>query len=136
METGVKHINPEGLFKSPAFSQAVTAKGNGTTVYIGGQNAVNAHGEPVGGADLALQTKQVMQNLQTTLAACGASMADVVKLNICLVQGQDAAAAFQQAQPFLGDSEPPAVTAVFVAGLGNPAFLLEIDAVAFVAEKD
>ena len=37
----MEHINPEGLIKNPAFSQIITTEGNGKTIYIGGQNAVN-----------------------------------------------------------------------------------------------
>jgi 2-iminobutanoate/2-iminopropanoate deaminase len=35
----ITHINPDGLYKSPAFSQAVVAEG-GKTIYIGGQNGI------------------------------------------------------------------------------------------------
>lgn len=42
MKTQIKYINPDGLFKSPAFSQVVTTQGNGKTIYIGGQDAANA----------------------------------------------------------------------------------------------
>ncbi len=34
MNQPIQHINPEGLFKSPAFSQIVTTQGNGKTIYI------------------------------------------------------------------------------------------------------
>jgi enamine deaminase RidA (YjgF/YER057c/UK114 family) len=63
MEPKKEHINPEGLFKSPAFSQIVTTQGNGMTIYVGGQNAVNEEHEIIGKNDLALQTEQVMKNL-------------------------------------------------------------------------
>ena len=47
MESKKEHINPKGLFKSPAFSQIVTTQGSGKTIYIGGQNAVNDKAELV-----------------------------------------------------------------------------------------
>ena len=37
----MEHINPDGLIKNPAFSQIIATEGNGKTIYIGGQNAVN-----------------------------------------------------------------------------------------------
>jgi enamine deaminase RidA (YjgF/YER057c/UK114 family) len=131
MKTAIQHVNPDGLMKSPAFSQAVVTQGKGKTVYIGGQNAVNVKGEVVGD-DIAAQTKQVMHNLQLALEACGADFSDVVRMNVYLLQGQDAAAAFQHAQPFLS-TPPPAVTGLFVSGLANPAFLVEVEAIAFVS---
>ena len=40
METEIEFINPEELLQSPAFSQIAITRGNGSTIYIGGQNAV------------------------------------------------------------------------------------------------
>ena len=37
-----RHINPEGLHRSPAFSQAVVVEQPAKTIYIGGQNGVDA----------------------------------------------------------------------------------------------
>ncbi|MBC7775637.1 MAG: RidA family protein [Phycisphaerae bacterium] len=136
MEPKKDHINPDGLFKSPAFSQVVTTQGGGKTIYIGGQNAVNKDLEIIGKADLSKQTEQVMQNLKIALEACGADFGDVVKLNIHLLQGQDAKKGFEVSQKFLGNlSNPPIVTVLFVAALGQPDYLVEIDAIAFVPEN-
>jgi enamine deaminase RidA (YjgF/YER057c/UK114 family) len=133
MKPAIQTINPDGLSKNPAYSQAIATQGNGKTVYIGGQNSVNIKHEVVGKGDLAAQTKQVMQNIQTILADCGGSFAHVIKLSIHVVQGQDIMSAFKASQSFLKDtSNPPTVTVLFVAGLGNPDFLLEIDGIAFI----
>jgi hypothetical protein len=40
----VEHINPEGLTKNPAFSQAVVVTGPAKTIYVGGQDAVDGSG--------------------------------------------------------------------------------------------
>jgi enamine deaminase RidA (YjgF/YER057c/UK114 family) len=69
----VQYINPDGLFKNPAFSQIVTTQGSGKTIYIGGQNSVNRQREIVGKGDISEQTEQVMKNIQTALLACGAT---------------------------------------------------------------
>ena len=131
----IQHINPEGLMQSPVFSQMVVTQGPGKMLYIGGQNAVNANREIVGKGDLQAQTRQVMENLETALRACGATFDHLVKLNIHLVQGQDLLAGFQVAQQFLKTAAaPPAITVLVVAGLANPDFLIEIDAIAFLAE--
>lgn len=135
MKVGIRHKNPEGLVKNPAFSQAVITQGSGKTIYIGGQNAVNANYEVVGRGDIVQQTDQVMKNLLIALSECGATMENVVKLNIYIVQGQDVGTAFQASQKYMPvHSNPPAVTGLFVAALGHPDYLLEVDAIAFVAE--
>jgi enamine deaminase RidA (YjgF/YER057c/UK114 family) len=137
MESKKEHINPEGLLKSPAFSQVVTTQGSGKTIYIGGQNAVNHKAELVGKGDLAKQTEQVMQNLKVALESCGAGVANLVKLNINILAGQDARTGFAVSQKFLGKiPNQPVITVLFVSGFVNPEFLVEIDAIAFVSEHD
>jgi enamine deaminase RidA (YjgF/YER057c/UK114 family) len=133
MKKGIRHINPGGLFRSPVFSQGVTTQGPGTTIYIGGQNAVNTRGDLVGENDLGKQTEQAMENIRILLTECDATFSDLVKLTIYIVQGEDLQTAFKNAQPFLAEAEePPAVTFSFVSGLTNPKYLVEIDGIAFV----
>jgi enamine deaminase RidA (YjgF/YER057c/UK114 family) len=132
----VNYINPDGLSKNPAFSQVVTTQGKGKTIYVGGQDAMNAKGEIVGKNDLAQQTEQVMKNLQIALEACGATFENLVKLTIFIVQGQDIRVGFQASQKFLGSlKNPPAISGLFVAALATPDYLVEIDAIAFLPEE-
>lgn len=136
MNDQLQFLNPEGLSKNPAFSQLVITQGYGKTVYIGGQNAVNAQREIVGAGDISAQTEQVMQNIQTALSACGATFENLVKLTIHIVQGQDLYQGFQASQKYLGNlKNPPAITGFFVAALAHPAFLVEVDAIAFIPGK-
>ena len=127
----VRHINPEGLHRSPAFSQAVVVEQPAKTIYIGGQNGVDADGKIVG-PTLLEQATQAFRNLATVLESEGASLADVVHWRIAVVDGQtvdDGIAAFQRV--WNPADPPPAITVHFVAGLA-PGFLVEIDAVAVV----
>jgi len=137
MNSKILHFNPDGLSRNPAFSQIVTTQGNGRTIYIGGQDAVNTQREIVGKGDIAEQTEQVMQNLHTALLACGASFDNLVKLSIYIVQGQDLYRGFQASQKYLGNlKNPPAITGFFVAALANSEFLVEVDAIAFIPEEE
>ena len=132
----MERINPNGLIKNPAFSQIIITEGQGKTIYVGGQNAVNEKGEIVGKEDILVQTEQVMKNLGIALKSCGADFTNLVKLNIHIVHGQNAYGAFQISQKFLGQNgAPPVITVLYVAGLINPDFLLEIDAIAFLPNK-
>ena len=132
----MEHINPEGLPRSAAYSQAISVRGPARTIYIGGQNAVDGQGRLVGAGDLRLQTRQVLSNIRTILDAAGASFQDLVKLNIHLVQGCDPREGFAAFQEVAGRLDPPPlVTAVFVAGLGNPGWLVEIDGIAVTADE-
>jgi enamine deaminase RidA (YjgF/YER057c/UK114 family) len=129
----VEHLNPETLHHNPAFTQAVAVSGAVKTVYVGGQNAVDASGTIVGKGDIGAQTEQVMHNIQAALAAGGASLEHVIKWNVYLLQGQPLQPGFEVFQRVWGRRpNPPAISAMMVAGLANPDFLVEIDAIAVV----
>lgn len=131
----VKYINPDGLPKNPAFSNVVTVTGPTKTIYIGGQDAVDASGAIVGKGDIKAQTEQILKNIQVALAAGGAQLEHVIKWNIYVVQGQSLQAGFEAFQGVWGKrSNPPVISVMFVAGLAHPDFLAEMDAVAVVPE--
>ncbi|GAA2700536.1 RidA family protein [Nonomuraea recticatena] len=128
---GVRHINPEGLHRSPAFSQAVVVEQPTKTIYIGGQNGVGADGKVVG-PTVGEQARQAFRNLAAILDSEGASLANIVHWRIAVVDGNtfdEGVAAFQEV--WNRADPPPAITVHVVAGLG-PGFLVEIDAVAVV----
>jgi enamine deaminase RidA (YjgF/YER057c/UK114 family) len=131
----VRYINPDSLNKNPAFTNVVVVEGNVKTVYIGGQDAINASGEIVGKGDIVAQIEQILGNLRAALAAGGAEPEHIIKWNIYVVEGQPLQAgfaAFQNAWP--QTPNPPAITVVFVSGLAHPDFLVEMDAVAVVPQ--
>jgi enamine deaminase RidA (YjgF/YER057c/UK114 family) len=129
----VLYINPEGLSKNPAFSNVITVTGPVKTVYISGQDAVDASGSVIGKGDIKLQTEQVLKNLRTALMAGGAEPEHVIKWNIYVVDGQPIQPAFEVFQRVWGSpSKPPAITMMFVAALANPDFLVEMDVIAVV----
>jgi enamine deaminase RidA (YjgF/YER057c/UK114 family) len=130
----VQYINPEGL-PARGYSNVVVVTGSVKTVYIGGQDAVDASGAVVGKGDLQAQVEQIFKNMQTALDAAGAKLEHVVKWNILVVQGQNIQPGFEVYQRIWGDRpNPPAITVAFVAGLAHPDFLCEMDAIAVVPD--
>jgi enamine deaminase RidA (YjgF/YER057c/UK114 family) len=131
----VQYLNPDTLNKNPAFTNVVVVTGTVKTVYVGGQDAVDASGAIVGKGDLKAQTVQVLKNIQAALAAGGAQVEHVVKWNVYIVQGQSLLEGFEAFQSVWGNlTNPPAITGIFVAGLAHPDFLVEMDAIAVVPE--
>jgi enamine deaminase RidA (YjgF/YER057c/UK114 family) len=132
-EGRVEFLNPDGLHRNPAFSNVAVVSGNVRTIYVGGQDAVDAEGNIVGVGDVAAQTEQVLRNLRTALDAVGAEPEHVVKWNVLVVEGQDFAAGYAAFQKVWGDRpNPPVITAALVKGLAHPDFLVEMDAIAIV----
>lgn len=133
MTNPIELLRPPGLVQSPAFSHVAVLPPEATQILVGGQNAVDADGQLVGGGDVAAQTEQVMANLGTALAAAGAGMADLVSVSLLLVDGLDLRAAYAVASTRLAEAPtPPLVTAALVANLAVPGALIEVSAVAAV----
>ena len=133
MNNKIDFINPDGFLKNPAFSHIAITKGSGNTIYIGGQNAITKDLEIIGKGDIKLQTEYILKNIEIALKSCHATLDDLFKLTIYIVQGQDVRKGFEGAQNFIKKlSHPPVITGVIVAGLANPDYLVEIEAVAFV----
>ena len=130
-------LSPDTLHKNPAFSQLAVVSAGAKLVYVGGQNGVNKEGKVVG-SDIGSQAEQAYKNLLAALEAAGASLADVFKMTIYIVEGQSLQEAFQAAQrvnPTLaqGNAAPPIVTGLFVSALATPEYLIEIEAVAAIS---
>ena len=129
----VRYINPDGLSKNPAFTHIVTVTGPVRTIYIGGQDSVDASGTIIGKGDIKLQTEQVLKNLQAALEAVDAGLEHIIKWNLYVIEGQSIQAGFEAFQRVWGRRpNPPAITMAFVSGLANPDFLVEMDAIAVV----
>jgi enamine deaminase RidA (YjgF/YER057c/UK114 family) len=128
----IRRLRPDGLVSSPAFSHVAVVPPGATTIYIGGQNAVDEHGALVGGDDIAAQSARALANAKTALQSVGASFADVVQWTVLFVDGVDLAAGYGAIAPELASAEPALVTAARVAGLGVPGALIEISAIAAV----
>ena len=128
----IQRIRPQGLVSSPAFSHVAIVPPGATTIYVGGQNAVDGDGVLVGEGDVAAQSARALENARTALAAAGATLADVVHWTVLFVDGADLAAGYGAIAAELASDEPALGTAARVAGLGVPGALVEISALAAV----
>ena len=126
-----ERVTAAELFAPPAYAHAVRS---GSLVHTAGAVPLDAEGNLVGRGDRAAQARRVLANLETQLAAAGASPADVVKTVVYvladrreeLVEVWDVV----RASPFAG----AASTLVGVTFLGYDGQLVEIEAVAVVDE--
>lgn len=121
---------PEGLPPVNGYSHAVSF--SGTVVAISGQVPMDEDGRMVGVDDPAEQVRQVFRNLGVALSASGSDFTRVVKLTVYLTDLDDLAVFRKVRDEYLDPSAPPASSLVQVKGLINPAFRVEIDALAVV----
>lgn len=130
----VELINPEGLPKPEVYRQLSIATGS-KLVFMAGQVARDAAGNPVGAGDLAAQVEQAYLNIGTAMAGIGGSFDDVAKLTIYIVDwspeklpllGEGVARAAAK----LGVDPVKPITLLGVAALGEPDLLVEVEATA------
>ena len=131
----VRYINPDDLSKNPAFTNVITVTGPVKTIYVGGQDSLDASGNIVGKGDIKQQTEQVLKNLQAALRSVDAGLEHIIKWNVYVVEGQPIQSGFEAFQQIWGQRpNPPAISVVYVSALANPDFLVEMDAIAVVPE--
>ena len=105
----------------------------GRAVFVAGQIPWDEDGNTVCKGDVAGQTRQVFANIGAVLAEAGGTLDDVVKITVFAadIRYRDEINRVRT-ETF---SEPyPASTQVAVASLVDPEWLVEIEAVAFIAD--
>jgi enamine deaminase RidA (YjgF/YER057c/UK114 family) len=126
--------NPPGIPAPEHYRQMAVATGS-RTVYLAGQVARTADGEPVGAGDLAAQVEQAYLNVATALESVGGTFADVAKITLYVVGWSpeklaDLGAGVGRAAERIGLDLTRPVTLLPVPALAEPDLLVEVDAVA------
>jgi enamine deaminase RidA (YjgF/YER057c/UK114 family) len=123
---------PDGVAPAAAYSHVVM--GTGRFVAVSGQVALDEDGKLVGAGDPAAQARQVFANLLRCLTAAGATFDDVVKLTFFVTDMAYMPAVRAARDEHISPDRLPAASAVQVAGLVRPEFLMEIEAYAVLPE--
>lgn len=128
-------LNPDGLPQPfGPFVQVTTAEPGGRLVFVSGQVAFDEDGNVLGEGDIVAQTRRVMENMKTALAAAGATFADVVKITNYVTDAGEYPKVAPIREEYL--EEPyPASTLIEVQSLIYPELLIEIEAVAVVHDS-
>ncbi len=128
------HIHaPDGVAPATAYTHVVT--GTGRLVAVSGQLALDERGELVGAGDAAAQAMRVFENLRRCLAAAGATFDDVIKLTYFVTDMSHMSAVRAARDAHLDPARLPASSAMQVAALISPEFLMEIEALAIVPDE-
>jgi len=127
----IERINPAGLGRPSGFSHVVSAPA-GRLAFLAGQTALNAQGQIVG-SGVVEQFECALGNLLTALRAAGGRPSDLVSVTVYLVDLDDYrvhAGEVGEVWRRLVGREYPAMAAVGVHRLWDPAALVEVQAVA------
>lgn len=111
------------------YSQGVRA---GDYLFISGQVPVHPQTGNVP-VSVSEQTIQALENVRHIVKAAGASMKEVVKVTVFLVDVRD----FEEMNRAYGSyfrDNPPARSTVGISGLARPEWKVEIEAIAYVGK--
>ena len=112
------------------YSRAVRV---GNIVEVAGTTAVDENGEIVGKDDVYTQAKFIFQKIEKALHEAGASMEDVVRTRMLVMditQWEEVGRAHRE----FFKTIKPASTMVGISGLVNPDMLIEIEVSAVISE--
>ena len=129
----LERVNPPSLARPSGFSHAVVATGR--MVFLAGQVALGADGAVVGDT-VAEQFGRALANLLEALRAAGGSPDDLASLTVYVIDLDDYrrhSAEIGAAWRRLVGREYPAMAAVGVSRLWDPAALVEIQGHAVIS---
>lgn len=127
-----RSLNPEGHYRpiKPYYSQAVRVEA-GALLFTSAEVPLDMDGNLVGEGDAPAQMRQSLENLKITVEAAGATLNDVVSMDVLLVDVAD----FERIAPVREEYFPSDGPAAFLAAgveFPIPGMLLEIRAVVAV----
>jgi aminoacrylate peracid reductase len=124
-------IRPEGM--SPPFAPYSLGVKAGNLIFTHGVMALDEEGRVVGHGNIAVQAKQVIENLQRILNAGGADLEDVVMVQVFLTDFSNYEVMNQVYAQFFGNNPP----ARFTVGcsLCKPELLVEMAAIAAIGSE-
>ncbi|MDT8340609.1 MAG: RidA family protein [Longimicrobiales bacterium] len=126
-------LNPDSLHTPfSRYAHGIQIEGPRRFIFCAGQVAGDAEGKLVGRGDFWAQGHKAMENLAAVLAEGGASFADIVKATIYVVGTENAQAGRDLGGQYFDPERPPANTLVVCAGLADPEFLVEVEAIAVI----
>lgn len=124
----IKFHNPESVSFSGKYSLGAEVPAGARLLYVSGQVGVDSKGrlQPT----FEKQTEQVWKNIAQILKAGGMTYKDIVKVTVFLTDSRFVGPYRTVRDKFIKAAPYPASTLLVVAGLADPAMLVEVEVVA------
>jgi 2-iminobutanoate/2-iminopropanoate deaminase len=113
----------------------------GNLVFVGGQVAIDDHGDVIAPGDIEVQTREVYLAIERVLREAGAELSDVVKINSYLVTDAEGDEFDEFWRKMAGvrreffPAEGPCGTGVIVSSLVYPGLVIEVEAIAAIPDE-
>jgi 2-iminobutanoate/2-iminopropanoate deaminase len=115
------------------FSHATMVEARGRIVFISGMTARRPDGTIAGIGDIEVQTRQVCENLKAAVEEAGGSMDDICRVDV-YVRNMEHFEQIHKVRREYFRPPAPASTMVEVCKMTSPDYLIEINAIAVIAE--
>jgi len=129
--TIIEQYAAPSAYDPPSYAQAVKVSGAETILFISGQVAYDDQGDPAHPRDFPAQARAVFQALKAQVESGGGTLQNIVKLNTYLTDIRYRTDLIPIREEFFG-KKTPAATQVAVTALGQPGWLIEVEAVAVI----
>jgi enamine deaminase RidA (YjgF/YER057c/UK114 family) len=121
-------IQPKDVHEPTGYSHGVRA---GDYIFVAGQVAYDEKRNLVGKDNFAAQAEQAFRNLERVLAAAGARMQDLIKVNVYIISQSDLWE-YRKIAPRVFGNNPPASTLAVIPSLAMRDFLIEVEGIAYL----
>ena len=129
-----REISSDAIRKpSGVFSQATAIEARGRLVFVSGMTARRPDGSIAGVGDIAAQTRQVCENIKAAVEAAGGTLDDICRVDV-YVRNMEHFEAIHKVRREYFKPPLPASTMVEVTKMTSPDYLIEINAIAVVAD--
>ena len=123
----IKYHNPKSVSLAGKYSLGAEIPEGARVLFVSGQVGVDSRGKILDGIEK--QVGQAFKNIGQVLKAGGMGFKDVVKVNDFLTDSRFIPTYRSVRDQFLGEPYP-ASTLLVVAGLADPAMLVEVEVIA------
>lgn len=120
-----------GVFDPAMYSQGVRVDRAQTILFLSGQVAYTADGQPDCRGDFKGQARGAYQAIKALVESQGATLANVVKLTTYVTDMRHRADLPAIREEFFG-TKGPASTLVEISALAHPDWMIEIEAIAVI----
>jgi enamine deaminase RidA (YjgF/YER057c/UK114 family) len=115
------------------FSHATAIEAKGRLVFISGMTARCLDGSMAGMGDIEVQTRQVCENLKAAVEEAGGTLDDICRVDV-YVRNMEHFDLIHKVRREYFQPPAPASTMVEVTKMTSPEYLIEINAIAVLAQ--
>jgi 2-iminobutanoate/2-iminopropanoate deaminase len=115
------------------FSQATVTEAKGRLVFVSGMTARRPDGSIAGIGDIEAQTRQVCENIKAAVEGAGGTLDDVCRVDV-FVRNIEHFDTIHKVRRQYFRPPLPASTMVEVSKMVSPDYLIEINAIAVIAD--